>query len=314
MLIEKSIKGYKEIEYEVMRDANDTAITVCNMENIDPVGIHTGDSIVVAPSQTLTNKEYHLLRDSALRLIRALKIEGGCNVQFALDPQSFQYYVIEVNPRVSRSSALASKASGYPIARVSAKIAVGMHLDEIRHRQHPRQLRAHPGLRGHQDAPLPLRQVHRRQQRPLHPDEGHRRGDGRGPHPPGEHPQGGAVPGDRRGPHLHEQVRHYSERELLDYIKLGTDDRIFAIAELMSRGTDLGVICDATQIDMLFLDKISNIVRYEEEIKARPWDETILRKAKRKGFSDKAIAWLWKCTEREVYDKRRELGSSRCTR
>ena len=131
VLVEKSIRGYKEIEYEVMRDANDTVITICNMENIDPVGIHTGDSVVVCPSQTLTNKEYHLLRDSALKIIRALKVEGGCNVQFALDPQSFSYYLIEVNPRVSRSSALASKASGYPIARVSAKIAVGMTLDEI---------------------------------------------------------------------------------------------------------------------------------------------------------------------------------------
>ena len=131
VLIEKSIKGFKEIEYEVIRDANDTAITVCNMENLDPVGIHTGDSIVTAPSQTLTNKEYHMLRDASLKIIRALKVEGGCNVQFALDPHSFKYYVIEVNPRVSRSSALASKASGYPIARVSAKIAVGMHLDEI---------------------------------------------------------------------------------------------------------------------------------------------------------------------------------------
>ena len=131
VLVEKSIKGYKEIEYEVMRDHNDTAITICNMENLDPVGVHTGDSIVVAPSQTLTNKEYQLLRDSALKIIRALKIEGGCNVQFALDPHSFNYYVIEVNPRVSRSSALASKASGYPIARVSAKIAVGMRLEEI---------------------------------------------------------------------------------------------------------------------------------------------------------------------------------------
>ena len=131
VLVEKSIKGYKEIEYEVMRDANDTAITICNMENVDPVGIHTGDSIVVCPSQTLTNKEYHMLRDSALKIIRALKIEGGCNVQFALDPMSFNYYVIEVNPRVSRSSALASKASGYPIAKVSAKIALGLHLDEI---------------------------------------------------------------------------------------------------------------------------------------------------------------------------------------
>ncbi|MBQ2031201.1 MAG: carbamoyl-phosphate synthase large subunit, partial [Lachnospiraceae bacterium] len=131
VLIEKSIKGFKEIEYEVIRDKNDTAITVCNMENLDPVGIHTGDSIVVCPSQTLTNKEYHMLRDSALKIIRALKIEGGCNVQFALDPKSFQYYLIEVNPRVSRSSALASKASGYPIARVSAKIGIGMTLDEI---------------------------------------------------------------------------------------------------------------------------------------------------------------------------------------
>ncbi len=131
VLIEKSVKGYKEIEYEVMRDSNDTAVTICNMENVDPVGIHTGDSIVVCPSQTLTNKEYHMLRDSALRVIRALEIEGGCNVQFALDPRSFQYYLIEVNPRVSRSSALASKASGYPIARVSAKIGVGMTLDEI---------------------------------------------------------------------------------------------------------------------------------------------------------------------------------------
>ena len=132
VLVEKSIRGFKEIEYEVIRDANDTAITVCNMENLDPVGIHTGDSIVVAPSQTLTNKEYQMLRSSALKIIRALKVRGGCNVQFALDPESFDYYVIEVNPRVSRSSALASKATGYPIARVSAKIAIGLNLEEIR--------------------------------------------------------------------------------------------------------------------------------------------------------------------------------------
>ena len=130
-LLEKSISGYKEIEYEVMRDSNDTAIVVCNMENIDPVGIHTGDSIVVAPSQTLTDREYHMLRDVSLKIIRALKIEGGCNVQLALDPHSFKYYVIEVNPRVSRSSALASKATGYPIAKLAAKIAVGLTLDEF---------------------------------------------------------------------------------------------------------------------------------------------------------------------------------------
>ena len=308
VLIEKSIKGYKEIEYEVMRDANDTAITVCNMENIDPVGIHTGDSIVVAPSQTLTNKEYHLLRDSALRLIRALRIEGGCNVQFALDPQSFQYYVIEVNPRVSRSSALASKASGYPIARVSAKISVGMHLDEIRLANTPASFEptldyvvtkmprfpfdkftsASNVLSTQMKATGEVMAVGRTLQESILK----------------------AVRSLEIGVgHIYmSKFDSYSERELTDYIKLGTDDRIFAIAELMSRGTDLGVIWEATQIDMLFLDKISNIVRYEGEIKARPWDETILRKAKRKGFSDRAIAWLWKCTEREVYEKRRELG------
>ena len=131
VLVERSLWGWKEIEYEVMRDAADTCITVCNMENLDPMGVHTGDSIVVAPSQTLTDREYQMLRTSALRIIRALGIEGGCNVQFALDPQSAQYYVIEVNPRVSRSSALASKATGYPIARVAAKIAAGRRLEEI---------------------------------------------------------------------------------------------------------------------------------------------------------------------------------------
>ena len=132
VLVEKSIKGYKEIEFEVMRDHNDTAISICCMENIDPVGVHTGDSIVVAPCQTLTNKEFQMLRDSALKIIRELKIEGGCNVQFALDPLSFKYYLIEVNPRVSRSSALASKATGYPIAKITTKIALGYTLDEIK--------------------------------------------------------------------------------------------------------------------------------------------------------------------------------------
>ena len=181
VLIEKSIKGYKEIEYEVMRDANDTAITVCNMENVDPVGIHTGDSIVVCPSQTLTNKEYHMLRDSALRIIRALKIEGGCNVQFALDPNSFQYYLIEVNPRVSRSSALASKASGYPIARVSAKISVGLRLDEIRLANTLASFEpALDRLCCHQNAAFPVRQIYRREQQARHADEGDGRSDERG--------------------------------------------------------------------------------------------------------------------------------------
>ena len=308
VLIEKSIKGYKEIEYEVMRDANDTAITICNMENIDPVGIHTGDSIVVAPSQTLTNKEYHLLRDSALRLIRALRIEGGCNVQFALDPQSFQYYVIEVNPRVSRSSALASKASGYPIARVSAKIAVGLRLDEIRIANTPACFEpaldyvvtkmprfpfdkfgsASNVLSTQMKATGEVMAIGRTLQESILK----------------------AVRSLEAGVgHIYmEKFNDYTDKQLLDYIRLGTDDRIFAIAELMSRRTDLGQIATATQIDMLFLDKISNIVRYEQELKTRPWDPNMLRKAKRRGFSDRAIAWLWNCTEREVFDKRRELG------
>jgi len=304
VLIEKSIKGYKEIEYEVMRDANDTAITVCNMENVDPVGIHTGDSIVVAPSQTLTNKEYHLLRDSALRLIRALKIEGGCNVQFALDPQSFQYYVIEVNPRVSRSSALASKASGYPIARVSAKIAVGLHLDEIQLANTPACFEptldyvvtkmprfpfdkfgsASNVLSTQMKATGEVMAVGRTLEESFLK----------------------AIRSLEAGvSHIYmEKFNDYDEKQLLDYIRLGTDDRIFAIAELMSHGTDLGQIANVTQIDMLFLDKIRNIVRWEGELKAKPWDEAALREAKRHGFSDRAVAWLWKCTEQEVYDKR----------
>ena len=157
VLVEKSVKGYKEIEFEVMRDGTDHAITICGMENIDPVGVHTGDSIVVAPILTLNDHDFTMLRDSALKIIKELKIEGGCNVQFALNPNSSEYYLIEVNPRVSRSSALASKASGYPIARVTAKIAVGMTLDEITAGRNNRKLRACTGLYRSKNAPLPLR-------------------------------------------------------------------------------------------------------------------------------------------------------------
>jgi len=174
VLVEQSLIGWKELEYEVMRDAADTCITVCNMENLDPMGVHTGDSVVVAPSQTLTDREYQMLRTSALRIIRALGIEGGCNVQFALDPGSAQYYVIEVNPRVSRSSALASKATGYPIARVAAKIAVGRRLAEIPNqvnRQDVRGLRAGARLLRRQDPPLAVRQVPQRRPHPQHADE-----------------------------------------------------------------------------------------------------------------------------------------------
>lgn len=304
VLIEKSIKGFKEIEYEVIRDKNDTAITICNMENLDPVGIHTGDSIVVAPSQTLTNKEYHLLRDSALKIIRALKIEGGCNVQFALDPESFNYYLIEVNPRVSRSSALASKASGYPIARVSAKIAVGMTLDEIQIANTPASFEptldyvvtkiprfpfdkftsASNKLSTQMKATGEIMSIGRTIEESL-------------------------LKGIRSLEigvcHLYMQkFDEFSTDEMLKYISIGTDDRIFAIAELIRRKTDLGVIANATQIDMLFLDKVKNIIECENELKDNKGDLKTLYYAKKMGFCDKYIAKLWNTDENDIYEMR----------
>ena len=308
VLVEKSIRGYKEIEYEVIRDANDTAITVCNMENLDPVGIHTGDSIVVCPSQTLTNKEYHLLRDSALRIIRALKIEGGCNVQFALDPQSFRYYVIEVNPRVSRSSALASKASGYPIARVSAKIAVGMRLDEIRIANTPASFEptldyvvtkmprfpfdkfadANNHLSTQMKATGEVMSIGRTMEESLLK----------------------AVRSLECGVyHLHmKKFDAYTTTDLLTYIKDGTDDRVFAIAELLRRGTDVDTICKITAIDSFFVDKISNIVHMETYLETNPCDVKALRSAKKYGFCDRAIGDFWNMSELAVTDLRKENG------
>ena len=308
VLVEKSIKGYKEIEYEVMRDANDTAITVCNMENIDPVGIHTGDSIVVAPSQTLTNREYHMLRDSALRLIRALEVEGGCNVQFALDPESFRYYLIEVNPRVSRSSALASKASGYPIARVSAKIAVGMTLDEIQIANTPASFE-----------PTLDYVVTKMPRFPFDKFAGASNQLGTQMKATGEVMAVGrtieesllkAIRSLEIGVHhvYMPKFHHMPVDELLEYIKLGTDDRLFAIAQLMWLGVDYNRICNITGIDMLFLDKIHNIVALEREIKDDPGNPEYLRRAKRMGFSDRHLAHLWKCPVQEICALRRRLG------
>ncbi|MEE1356739.1 MAG: carbamoyl-phosphate synthase large subunit, partial [Clostridia bacterium] len=278
------------------------------MENLDPVGIHTGDSIVVCPSQTLTNKEYHMLRDSALKIIRALKIEGGCNVQFALDPYSFQYYLIEVNPRVSRSSALASKASGYPIARVSAKIGVGMTLDEIEIANTPASFEpaldyvvtkmprfpfdkfadANNSLSTQMKATGEVMSIGRTIEESLLK----------------------AIRSLEIGLfHLHHRkFDKTDETELLDYIKIGTDDRIYAIAELLRRGCDAGRIAAATAIDMLFIRKFKNIVDEELRIKARKKDLDELRRAKKMGFSDKEIAVLWDMSEYEVYKLRREAG------
>ena len=306
VLVEKSIKGYKEIEYEVMRDANDTAIAICNMENIDPVGIHTGDSVVVCPTQTLTAKENAMLRDSALKIIRALEIQGGCNVQFALDPLSFSYYLIEVNPRVSRSSALASKASGYPIARVTAKIAMGMTLDEIRIANTPAAFEpsidyvvtkmprfpfdkfstANNTLSTQMKATGEVMSIGRTIEESLLK----------------------ATRSLEIGVnHLYmKKFDSYSEEELLKYIVNGTDDRFYAIAELISRGTDIGMIYHATKIDMLFIEKIKNIVMMEYEVKANKGDVATLYKAKKMGFSDDFIAQLWGMTGKEVYEIRVE--------
>ena len=308
VLVEKSVKGFKEIEYEVIRDANDTAITICNMENLDPVGIHTGDSIVVAPSQTLTNKEYHMLRDSALKIIRALKIEGGCNVQFALDPVSFDYYLIEVNPRVSRSSALASKASGYPIARVSAKIAVGMTLDEIQIANTPASFE-----------PTLDYVVTKMPRFPFDKFSDASNVLGTQMKATGEVMSIGrtfeesllkAVRSLEIGVyHLYKpKFNDMSNHDLLDYIRKGTDDRIYAIAELIWNGIDLREIFNITKIDMFFLEKIKNIVEFERIVADNKNDTDALYRAKRMGFSDKYIAKLWKTTEDDIYYLRKKLG------
>ncbi|MDE7069515.1 MAG: carbamoyl-phosphate synthase large subunit [Alistipes sp.] len=308
VLIEKSIKGYKEIEYEVIRDSNDTAIAICNMENIDPVGVHTGDSIVVAPSQTLTNKEYQLLRDSALKLIRALKIEGGCNVQFALDPLSFKYYLIEVNPRVSRSSALASKASGYPIARVSAKIAVGLTLDEIRIANTPASFEPALDYVVTKIARFPFDKFS---------DASNKLGTQM--KATGEVMSVGrtmeesllkAVRSLETGVcHIyHKKFDEWTIDEMLSYIKEGTDDRLYAIAQLIRKGVDLSLIYNSTKIDMFFLEKFRNIVEFEKVVAARPRDPETLRDAKRMGFSDKYIGQLWGVSQKDMFLLRRELG------
>ncbi len=306
VLIEKSIKGYKEIEYEVIRDSNDTAIAICNMENIDPVGIHTGDSIVVAPSQTLTNKEYQLLRDSALRIIRELRIEGGCNVQFALDPLSFNYYLIEVNPRVSRSSALASKASGYPIARVSAKIAVGLTLDEIRIANTPAAFEPALDYVVTKIARFPFDKFS---------DASNRLGTQM--KATGEVMAVGrtmeesllkAVRSLETGVcHLHHRrFDAMGADELLGYIREGTDDRLYAIAQLIRLGVDLSLIYNATKIDMFFLEKMRNVVEFERQLREHPRERETLADAKRMGLSDKYIGKYWGLSEKEMYELRRD--------
>ena len=307
VLVEKSIKGYKEIEFEVMRDKNDTAIAICSMENVDPVGIHTGDSIVVAPAQTLSNKEFQMLRDSALKLIRALKIEGGCNVQFALDPLSFKYYIIEVNPRVSRSSALASKASGFPIARVTAKVAVGMTLDEILIEGMPACCEPAIDYIVTKVARFPFDKFSEASNElgTQMKATGEAMSIGRTI----EESLLKAIRSLETGVcHIHnKKFDDMPTQDMLTYITRGTDDRIYAIAELLRRGIDRSLIYARTKIDMLFLEKFKNIVRMERKVAQNKGDRAVLLEAKRLGFGDKYIGQLWDMTESEVFALRESM-------
>lgn len=310
-LIERSIAGFKEVEYEVMRDRKDQAIVVCNMENIDPVGIHTGDSIVVAPSQTLSDREYQLLRNSSLKIIRALGIEGGCNVQFALDPFSYQYYIIEVNPRVSRSSALASKATGYPIAKIAAKIAVGYALDEI---MNPITKTTYASFEPALDYV-----VSKIPRWPFDKFEAANRTLGTQMKATGEVMAIGrnleesllkAVRSlELDALHLElEKHNELTKEELEHRLEKADDERLFILAESFRRGYTVEQLYELTKIDRFFLNKINGIVQYEEELKQAPFNKEILEDGKKLGFSDDAVAKLWNVSEREVYDFRHKTG------
>jgi carbamoyl-phosphate synthase large subunit len=310
-LLEKSIAGFKEIEYEVMRDSNDNAIVVCNMENIDPVGVHTGDSIVVAPSQTLSDREYQLLRNVSLKIIRALQIEGGCNVQLALDPNSFEYFIIEVNPRVSRSSALASKATGYPIAKLAAKIAVGLTLDEM--------LNPVTGKTYASFEPALDYVVSKIPRWPFDKFEAGNRSLGTQMKATGEVMAIGrtfeesllkAIRSLEAGVyHFELKDAEHVENELLEKrIRKAGDERLFYIAEALKRGITIETIHQWSQIDLFFLKKMEGLIALEQKLAQVPFDQETLKEAKQKGFSDKKIAELWNCTDIEIYQWRKEQG------
>ncbi|MBR5192470.1 MAG: carbamoyl-phosphate synthase large subunit [Clostridia bacterium] len=306
VLIEKSVKGYKEIEFEVMRDGQDNAITICGMENIDPVGVHTGDSVVVAPIMSLNDKDLKMLNDSAIKLIRELKIEGGCNVQFALNPKTSEYYLIEVNPRVSRSSALASKASGYPIARVTAKIAVGMTLDEIKI--------------ANTTASFEPRLDYVVAKFPRFPFDKFTKASnklGTQMKATGEVMGIGSTLAEcmlKSVRSLETGVCHLympkfanmATEEIKAYLKEFKDDNIFAVAECLRRGISISELHDITKITELFLEEIEKIVKLEEKVKKNVNDIEVLKEAKLMGFSDKFIGMLWGKKEIDVYHLRKE--------
>ena len=310
-LIEQSIAGYKEIEYEVMRDAKDNAIVVCNMENIDPVGVHTGDSTVVAPVQTLTDRENQMLRNASLKIIRALKICGGCNVQLALNPDSFKYYVIEVNPRVSRSSALASKATGYPIAKISAKLAVGLGLDEI----------INPITKTSYACFEPALDyiVTKFARFPFDKFPNADRHLGTQMKATGEIMSIGrnfeesflkAVRSlEMKVDHIYKkELAGLTKEELLEKIKKCDDERIFAVTQWLRDGYDMETIHNVTKMDDFFLCHLSRIISLEKLMMENPKDVEVLRKLKKYGFADSYIARNWDMKEFDLYNLRKENG------
>ncbi|MFJ7830011.1 carbamoyl-phosphate synthase large subunit [Peribacillus sp. NPDC097284] len=308
-LLEKSIAGFKEVEYEVMRDSNDNAIVVCNMENFDPVGVHTGDSIVAAPSQTLSDREYQMLRNTSLKIIRALKIEGGCNVQLALDPDSYQYYVIEVNPRVSRSSALASKATGYPIAKLAAKIAVGLTLDEMMNPVTGKTYASFEPALDYVVTKIP--------RWPFDKFESANRRLGTQMKATGEVMAIGrtfeesilkAVRSLEAGVYHLELSENFNDELIEKRIRKAGDERLFYIGEALRRGKTIETIHEWSQIDLLFLHKLKKIIDFEQELRTHIYDTEVLQKAKELGFSDKTISEIWEVAEINVYEYRKQHG------
>ena len=310
-LIEKSIAGYKEVEFEVMRDSSDNAMIVCCMENFDPVGIHTGDSIVFSPSQTLSDKEYQMLRDCSLRLIRALKIEGGCNVQLALDPESFNYYVIEVNPRVSRSSALASKATGYPIAKMAAKIAIGMTLDEIKNPVTGTTFAEFEPALDYVVCKIPRWPFDKfpKADRMLGTQmkaTGEVMAIGR----TAEEAMLKAVRSleiDEKD--LYSEQAHQADDSLLtEKLVKAQDDRLFYLAEAFRRGYSINDLHELTKINFYFLDIVKHLIEIEQELSQNIDDVEVLKLAKKYGFSDYTISRIWYENEDDVRDLRLNQG------
>ena len=311
VLVERCIAGWKEIEYEVMRDGAGNCITVCNMENIDPVGVHTGDSIVVAPSQTLGDKEYQMLRTSALNIISELNITGGCNVQYALHPETFEYCVIEVNPRVSRSSALASKATGYPIAKVAAKIALGYNLDEIKNAITQKTYASFEPMLDYVVVKIP--------RLPFDKFISAKRTLTTQMKATGEvmsicnNFEGALMKAIRSlEQHVDSLLSYdfskFSDEELQDQLHVVDDRRIWVIAEALRRGVSYDEIHEITKIDKWFIDKLAILVEMEQDLKTKPLTVELLKEAKRMEFPDKVIADLTGKSEKEIHDMRYENG------